>query len=313
MKVIFVSKVHKDKLPGIVVANQISSIQKYTTTEITYFGIEGKGIWTYFKTVPKLYRFLKNTPHDVVHANYSFCGFTAAMACASPLVVSLMGSDTKTKGLLKFATKICIKLFWKKTIVKSASMAEDLDATNKVNVIPNGVDIALFETTNAMEARKKLDFDSNKKHIVFIGDPFRFSKNGQLAQKCVENLKRSDVKFHIVNGLPHAQIIDFMHAADVILMTSRYEGSPNVIKEAMACNKPIVSTNVGDVAYLLDGLEGCYVTSQMEQDITSALFKALEYSDTFKITRGTEKLISLGIDAKSTADKIVSLYQQVSQ
>ena len=311
MKVLFVSKVHKDKLPGIVVANQIASIQKYTDTEITYFGIDGKGIWTYFKNVPKLYRFLKKNPHDVIHANYSFCGFTAAMALSSPLVVSLMGSDTKTTGLLKFATKTCIKFFWKETIVKSQSMAEDLNAVSRVNVIPNGVDIALFEKTNQDTARKKLDFDNSKKHVVFIGDPFRFSKNGQLAQKCVENLHNPDVKFHIVNGLPHSEIINYMHAADVILMTSRYEGSPNVIKEAMACNKPIVSTNVGDVAYLLDGLEGCYVTNQLETEITSGLKKALDFAATTKFTKGTEKLVSIGIDAKSTADKIVSIYQKL--
>lgn len=310
MKVIFVSKVHKDKQPGVVVANQIATIQKYTTTEIVYFGIEGKGIWTYFKNVPKLYRFLKKTPHDVVHANYSFCGFTAAMALSSPLVVSLMGSDTKTTGLLKFATKTCIRFFWKKTIVKSKSMADDLNSSRPVSVIPNGVDIALFENTNQSESRKKLNFDSSKKHIVFIGDPLRFSKNGQLAKKCVDGLNRSDVLFHIVNGLPHKEIISYMHAADIVLMTSRYEGSPNVIKEAMACNKPIVSTNVGDVAFLLEGVEGCYVTGQTEIEITKALTTAIEFATTTKNTKGTEKLICLGIDAKSTADKIVSIYEQ---
>jgi hypothetical protein len=235
------------------------------------------------------------------------------MAFSSPLVVSLMGSDTKTTGLLKLATKTCIKLFWKKTIVKSQSMAEDLKATDVVSVIPNGVDIALFENTNQNESRKKLDFDPSKKHIVFIGDPLRFSKNGQLAKKCVDSLNRNDVKFHIVNGLPHNEIISFMHAADIVLMTSRYEGSPNVIKEAMACNKPIVSTNVGDVAYLLDGLEGCYVTSQLEKDITAALTKAIDFASTIKHTKGTEKLISLGIDAKSTAEKILSIYNDVSK
>lgn len=310
MKVIFISKVHKDKQPGIVVANQIASIKKYTNTEIIYYGIEGRGIWKYFRTVPNLYRFLKNNPHDVVHANYSFCGFTAAMALASPLVVSLMGSDTKTKGLLKLVTKFCIKVVWKKTIVKSSSMGEDLNSFNSVDVIPNGVDISLFECTDQEQARKKLNFDSSKKHIVFIGDPARYSKNGQLAKRSVDSLNRSDVQFHIANGIPHSEIINYMHASDMILMTSRYEGSPNVIKEAMACNKPIVSTNVGDVEYLLDGLAGCFVTSHLELDITSAISKCLDFSAAYKNTKGKEKLIALGIDAKSTADKIVSVYEQ---
>jgi teichuronic acid biosynthesis glycosyltransferase TuaC len=309
MKVLFVSKANADGKPGVVVGNQMASLRKYGDMEISYFPITGKGISTYIKHIFKLKKFLKANRCDIVHANYSFCGFTASLAGAKPLVVSLMGSDTKTTGWLKMATRYFLHNRWTTTIVKSASMADDLQPKRTVEIIPNGVDIDLFSSVTREEALQFAQFNPAKKHIVFVGDPSRYSKNGDLAKEVVQRIEHLPIELHIVQNRPHSEIIRYMIAADVILMTSRYEGSPNVIKEAMACNKPIVSTNVGDVAMLLENVAGCYVCAQDAQILSEALIKALHFAENQGATTGVEKLQALGIDAASTARKISSIYR----
>lgn len=312
MKVLFVSKANANGQPGVVVGNQMASLRKYGDMEITYFPITGKGISTYVNHIFKLRKFLKAHAFDIVHANYSFCGFTASLAGAKPLVVSLMGSDTKTTGWLKIATRYFLNNRWMKTIVKSASMADDLQPQRHVEIIPNGVDIDLFASVTREEALQFAQFAKEKKHVVFVGDPTRYSKNGDLAKQTVAQIQSEPVELHIIQNRPHSEIIRYMQAADVILMTSRYEGSPNVIKEAMACNKPIVSTNVGDVAMLLENVEGCFVCPQDAQKLSAALTQALRFAENHGATKGVEKLRSLGIDAESTARKISSIYRTLA-
>ncbi len=68
-----------------------------------------------------------------------------------------------------------------------------------------------------------------------------------------------------------------MCAADCLLLTSRSEGSPQVVKEAMACGCPIVSVDVGDVRERVEGIEGCYVAkSRTPQELADLLRTALQ-------------------------------------
>jgi len=91
-------------------------------------------------------------------------------------------------------------------------------------------------------------------------------------------------------------------------LTSKWEGSPNIIKEAKACNIPIVCTDVGDVRWLLDGVDGCYITSQNPNDIADKLHRALSFN---KRTTGREKLIQLGLDSTIIAQRIIEIYENV--
>ena len=100
----------------------------------------------------------------------------------------------------------------------------------------------------------------------------------------------------------------YLNASDLLLSTSLWEGSPNVIKEAMACNCPIVTTNVGDVKWLLDGVEGCLITTNDPKDVADKIKKALNFKGR---TKGRDKLISLGLDSEHIAKKIIKVYEEV--
>src|SRR5262249_28525126 len=74
---------------------------------------------------------------------------------------------------------------------------------------------------------------------------------------------------------PHDRMVDLYNAADVLLLTSWHEGSPNVVKEAMACNCPVVATDAGDVRAIIGGTAGCHVTTFDADDVASKLGRAL--------------------------------------
>ena len=102
-----------------------------------------------------------------------------------------------------------------------------------------------------------------------------------------------------------------MCATDVLLMTSFSEGSPQVIKEAMACDCPIVSVDVGDVKERTEGVEGCYVSdTRNPQELSVLLKKALVFKGK---TRGREKLLADGLDNESVVQRLIGIYENVAE
>jgi teichuronic acid biosynthesis glycosyltransferase TuaC len=285
---------------------QAESLRKLGHT-IDYYPVKGKGLWGYLSNITKLSKFIKQSDYDIVHSHYSFCGIVSALATGKPVVCSLMGSDVKKSGLWRFVIKYFIMYKWKKTIVKSKDMKLAL-GIDKVEVIPNGVDLDIFRPMNKNDCRKELGWDIGKKIILFASDPQRPEKNFSLAKKATETLNIQDVKLKVVYPVPHKDIPLYLNAADLLLSTSLWEGSPNIIKEAMACNCPIVSTNVGDVKWLLDGLEGCFITTNDPRDVADKIKKALNFRGK---TKGREKLISLGLASEHIAKKIIQVYEEV--
>ena len=100
----------------------------------------------------------------------------------------------------------------------------------------------------------------------------------------------------------------YYNAVDCLIPTSKYEGSPNVIKEAMACNCPIVSTDVGDVKWVIGETEGCYICSFEPEDVAEKIQKALNFG---KRTNGRQRIMDLGLDSGSVAEKLHSLYREI--
>ena len=111
-----------------------------------------------------------------------------------------------------------------------------------------------------------------------------------------------------VYNVPHSDIVKYMFAADVLVFTSLWEGSPNVIKEAMACNCPIVSVDVGDVKDVIEGVENCYLVDYDAKNIAEKLNRVLKNG---KRSNGREKILKMGLDSESVANRIVEIYKDV--
>ena len=311
MNVLFVCSGNK-KGSGIspIVSKQAASLSNIGIN-ISFYKIEGKGIVSYLKNRSKLRKELAQNNYDLIHAHYSFSGILAGISTRKiPIITSLMGSDVKVSVFWKWIILFSNSFLWKKTIIKAGRMLQDIKLKN-VHVIPNGVDFEVFKPIDSTIAKSKVKFSERKKYVIFVSDPKRKEKNFDLAIKAIDCLqKKSNVELYVVfneNGFSAEDICNFMNAADALLMTSNYEGSPNVVKEAMACNCPIVSTDVGDVNTVIGTTNGCFITDDNPENIAQKLEKAINFGR----TNGRENIYYL--DSKKTAREISSLYRHVLQ
>jgi teichuronic acid biosynthesis glycosyltransferase TuaC len=309
MKVLFVSSGNSAFGISPITKNQGNSLNS-CGAEIFYFPIFGKGLINYIKNCFLLKQHLSINNYDIIHAHYSMSGFVAALAFAKPLVVSLMGSDVQNDYLSKLFIKIFHKLSWKYTIVKSARMYSRLGLTN-TSVIPNGVNTETFNSMDKRVCQKQLGWNYNKKHILFAANPSRPEKNYALAKQAFSILNKGNIELHSLINVSPEQMPLWMNSADVVLLVSLWEGSPNVIKEAMACNRPIVSTDVGDLGWLLGGTPGCYIVSFNPEGVAAKLKIALEFSEKKGQTKGRDQLIELGLDSETIAKRIIIVYESV--
>jgi glycosyltransferase involved in cell wall biosynthesis len=210
--------------------------------------------------------------YDIVHANY---GLTAPAALAQvrlPVVLSLWGSDLM--GEYGWLAKQCAR-YCEAVIVMSDEMAREL--SEPCHVIPHGIDMDRFAPRPREEVRAQLGWDPEARHVLFPYPPSHEVKNHPRAERVVERasgLVDADVNLQVVYGVPHVEVPTYMNASDALVLTSDREGSPNSVKEALSCNLPVVSTDVGDVAERLDGVSPSHVSDD-DDELVSALADVL--------------------------------------
>lgn len=310
MKVLFVSSGNKKAGISPIVHNQGESLRR-EGVDIQYFTVAGKGVTGYLKHWWPLFQLLRKEKYELVHAHYSLCGFLATLAAplSTPIIVSLMG--TFRKNTVKYhLIRLLAGRRWAEVIVKSARMRGQIGLSD-VHIIANGVDVGKFNVPQSRDQlRQELGFAADRKVVIFVSNPERVEKNFPLCRASVDALQRNDVDLVAVFNKPHEEVAKYMLAADVLMLSSFTEGSPNVIKEAMAADCPIVCTNVGDVDYLLADLPGTYVMQTFDPEEGAELLTlALEFN---RRTEGLQKLNELGLSDREVAARIIDIYNQMN-
>jgi len=318
MRVLFVSSGTTDEGVNSLIRDQGESLKEQGIL-IEYFIIKNKGISGYLRNILKLKNHLKKNQYDIIHAHYGLSGFVALIAKQkrNKLIISFMGTDlmgnVSRNGTITILGRSLVtvsQLLVKNAdyvIVKSQAMANKL-VSAKVSIIPNGLDLKLFHSIDKSFALSRVGWDKQFQHILFMSDPKRPEKNYLLTETALNYLENCNIQLHFLNHISHNEVVFYYNASDVCLLSSYHEGSPNVIKEAMACNCPIVSTNVGDVKWLLGNTDGCFITSFEPEDVADKIKKALKFGQK---TNGCNRIIELGLDAKNVAREILDLYKKV--
>lgn len=230
---------------------------------------------------------LRSEHYDLVHAQFGQSGLLA-LPKLCPLVVTFRGSD-----LLGVVRDVDGRYTWQGRVLQwlSRRVAARADAVIVVaehmkaflprgvgaHVVPSGLDLAHFRPMPQAESRRQLGLPQDRRLVLFVGRPDKPRKRGDLAREAVEIVNRTlPTELVVAWHVPHAQMPLYVNACDTLICTSLQEGSPNVVKEALACDVPVVSVAVGDVPERLTGVEGCELCADdRPETIAAALERTL--------------------------------------
>jgi teichuronic acid biosynthesis glycosyltransferase TuaC len=259
--------------------------------------------------------------YKLVHAHSGEAALAAGFYRTAPLLVSYMGDDVlgtpDENGRIKRASKVRRMIIRQhsrladRTITKTVEMENALPrpVQERNTVLPNGVDPDLFQPRDRGEARQKLGWDLDARVALFAADPAVARKRYWLAKAAVRLARAElpDLRLELARGVTPDLIPLLMNAADCLLLTSSIEGSPNVVKEALMCNLPVIATPAGDVVELLDGVAPSCVCDASAIVLAHALVNCLR-----EPRRSNGRRASRRLDARVIADALLSLYKELA-
>jgi len=272
----------------------------------------------YLKASRRVLGLNRRSRYDVVHAHVGQSALVARLQVRAPLVISYHGSDLLGKptetGPPTPRSRVEARVYRQlarvasATITMSSAMTEVLPPSCRArnHVIPTGVDLDRFRPQDKGALRARLGWDADQPVVLWVGDPEVALKNFGLAKATAERIDAA-ARLRVATGVHPRDVPAWLAAADVLLLTSRSEGSPTVVKEAMASELAVVSTDVGDVAERIVGLPGCAVTGEDACALAGAVRVALAHGPVPE----ARTRIGATHSEQITAARIAGLYAQV--
>jgi teichuronic acid biosynthesis glycosyltransferase TuaC len=255
---------------------------------------------------------------DLVHAHFgTITAFATVIAANVPVVITFRGSDlnqSPSDGLVRNSIQKLLSNTAARFATAVILVSRDLRARlwfehSKAHVIPTGIDLDLFKPGSSTAAREKLGWSMDERIVLFNAGTSPKVKRLDLAEHAVELLRKRmpNVSMKVLRGkTPHESLPLYMNAADCLLLTSDFEGSPDIIKEALACNLPIVSVDAGDVRERTDGVKGTAIVARDAEAIATEMARVLTSNER---SDGREKIAEL--DAAKIRDAVIDVYREV--
>lgn len=229
------------------------------------------------------------------------------------VIVRVMGCDINLftryfwrRKIIAWALKKAFHIISVSKVMKQKLLELGVPA-EKISVIYNGVDQAIFKPMLQKDARQYLNILPDEKNILFVGSLEKVKGietllkafalilqqgkteeavyrlyiigNGRLHDKINNQIKSLRIHNYVklLGNCDSAEIALWMNACDVLCLPSIREGLPNVLLEAMACNRPIVATRVGGIPELLHNYDIGHLVQPYEvKDLSVKLYEVLK-------------------------------------
>lgn len=288
------------------VYDQYVSLKDHVDTVDVFF-LKGAGISSYFKGAFELRNFLRSKTYDIVHAHYGYCGLVAGLVSPFPVVVTYHGTDL-TESLSRVISCVSVRLAsWNIFVSKRLFERVIPSPKSRYSILPCGVDLDVFFPKSKIQASAELGWDPKRKRVVFSSSFDNPVKNFPLAKSALDMIP--DVGFDLIElkDKSRKEVALILNASDVLLLTSHSEGSPQIIKEALACGCPIVSVDVGDVRERIAGKQNCFLVKNDPEHIADALKKSLNSAE-----RSNTPGIHKNLDNRSIIEHLSEIYHTVT-
>lgn len=274
---------------GVFVEQQVKGLREIgMEVEVYYVDRVGKGRGAYYQMLRPLRRIVRETRPHLLHIMYGgvMADRLTRWNVQCPKIVTFHGTDLLGEEASP-GWRRCIARYGVLCSHRAARNADGVIVVaqrlkralpagldeSKVRVIPCGIDLHQFIPMDQPSCQRQLGWRESCFHVLFPsnnGDPV---KRPGLAAAAVAQLKRAGVcaELHLMHGVPYPEVPVWMNASDVLIVTSLHEGSPTVVKEALACRVPVVSVDVGDVAERIAGIPGCHLALPESADLAAKL------------------------------------------
>ena len=285
----------------------------------------GKNPSNYARAWKRVQAEIQRGQFDLIHAQWGQSGLLA-LPKRLPLVVTFRGDDLEgiigpsgrptTYGRLLQMLSRMIARQADQVILVADRLAKHISRSD-YHIIPSGLDLDLFRPIPREQARRRLGLSTHKRYVLFAGSVGNPRKRYELAQEAVDLLRHElaaskasdgenqDVELLVAANVMHDQVPLYMNASDALLLVSLHEGSPNVVKEALACNLPVVTTDVGDVRSRLDSTTGSIILQDdSPAGIAAALREVLQQNQ-----RPNSRPTVIDLDENTLTEKVIQVYR----
>lgn len=299
---------------GIFIKEQIDALSKKGIT-FDFVFIDGyKSKFEYFKSIFTINYtlFRESKRYDAIHIHYGLTGLFLLFnptSIKNKTVLTLHGSDISiksTKYVQRFISRLLVKKVHDVIVVNNDFLNETKTLNSSVHIIPCGINADFFSPPiSHTEITDVILFpscaDRAEKNFGLFEQAFRIlkEKNPSLSYKCLDKMDRNQVR-------------TTLQKSTLLMMTSLSEGSPQVVKEALACCLPVVSVPVGDVSTLLNSANNSFVTnSYSAYELASACEKIIQSGN--RCQNGPRIIAKLELSNSSIAERIKVIYSKVAK
>jgi teichuronic acid biosynthesis glycosyltransferase TuaC len=259
-----------------------------------------------------------------VHVHAGETALAARFFAGPPMLVSYCGDDIlgdpADDASIPFVSRVRAAVIRGHAALTTATITKSQEMHNRLPrhiqrkniVLPNGVDSTLFVQYDKREARQKLGWGSEERVVLFAATkPDIPRKRRWLAEEAcaLASEKLGPIRFHVSGLTPPDEMPVLMSAADCLLHTASLEGSPNVVKEALMCNLPVIATPSGDISLLLRGVEPSYICPPSPRALANALVELLAAPSASNGRASIENELS----ATAIAERLLALYSQLAR